>query len=287
MVGGGTAFVFIFGIVLLILNSHSSYLPSQMETNKSSTITTIIIPEGTIVANSTNYEPKMVRVIIGINNTVKWINESNESNGVWPDDNTTDPQFAATTDSNFILPGDSFEFTFTKSGIINYHGKEWLSGTVIILSNTTSVSNRSQITYYTQPKIMSHNSYDGIERSDGVVILNNRTYYQMTLNYTVDTLVQGKSIEFHNVIFSFPYGIGNTPGGSIMIPHIKFRDGSEEIYGKNVRFPNGSGYGIGVPVPSGPISSSVKIVTVLSNHIHPQAGITLYGNEIKLLVSIS
>jgi hypothetical protein len=136
--------------------------------------------------------------------------------------------------------------------------------------------------YHVQPKLTLQSTYDGINKETGIVTINNQTYYQTTINYTADTL-EGASVQFHNVTFSFPNRILVSPGGVTLIPDIKFQDGSEEIYGKNVRNPDGSGSGSGIGISSFP--NSPNTITVLSNHLNPQAGLTMYIDKIKLLVS--
>lgn len=138
-----------------------------------------------------------------------------------------------------------------------------------------------------KPKVELYDYYyDGIGKDNGTVSINNKTYYQTTLNYADYDLKKGTSIQFQNVIFTFPEGTMNTPGGSFIMLDIKFPDGSEEIYGENKKNPDGSGAlgGIGIPTQYGP-HLATNSTTVLGDHIMPQAGMTIYNDKIKLLVS--
>lgn len=128
-----------------------------------------------------------------------------------------------------------------------------------------------------------HGSYDGIDKDNGMVTINNQRYYLTTLNETVGEIKRGESIDFHNVTFSFPDGVFLTPGGIILIPDIKFQDGSEEVYGKSETFAGG-GYMSGIGISSIP-GASKEPVTVFTDHVHPQAALTLYNGSVKLLVS--
>lgn len=125
---------------------------------------------------------------------------------------------------------------------------------------------------HVNPKIVLYNSsYGRIDKkNDTLVTINNDTYYQTTLLYPVDDLKYGTVVKFQNVTFSFPNGLMRTIEGGMTTLDIKFQDGAEEIYEK-------------IPTRYGPVANND--VTVLSNHVMPQAGLTYYNGEIKLLVS--
>lgn len=144
-----------------------------------------------------------------------------------------------------------------------------------------------QGTYYrdihTQPEItLNDYNYPGIDQdSNTTVSINNQTYYQTTLNYSTYKLPAATPIQFHNVIFTFPAGTFLTPGGAIVMLDIRFADGYAETYGNHTA--NG-GSGIPVPTQYGP-HIAVNSTTILTNHAKPQAGITIYHDKIRLLVS--
>ncbi|MDH2908285.1 MAG: hypothetical protein PXX83_09360 [Candidatus Nitrosotalea sp.] len=66
---------------------------------------------------------------------------------------------------------------------------------------------------------------------------------------------------------------------------VKFSDGSEEIYGRKMMNSDGSGSGFGIGIPSKFGPPATTSIIVLSNHVMPQAGITIFHDKIKLLVS--
>lgn len=149
--------------------------------------------------------------------------------------------------------------------------------------------NLKQVHYYDSsnlnPKASLYDySYDGIEK-DGLVSINNQIFYQTTLDNDIYKL-KGISRQFHNVTFSFPEGTLATPGGAFVNLDVKFQDGFEEIYGGTTYNPDGSGSvgGISIPTQYGPHLATTSI-TVLGNHTMPQAGLTIYKDKIKLLVS--
>lgn len=129
-------------------------------------------------------------------------------------------------------------------------------------------------------------SYDGIDRDNTVVSINGQTYYQMTLQNTIHDLKKGTSVSFQNITFAFPEGVMITPGADLLVVNVNFLDGFQEIYGEHKVNPDGStNYGgILIPTQYGP-HYAVNSVTVLGNHMKPQAGITIYHDSIKLLVS--
>ncbi|HEU5487849.1 MAG TPA: hypothetical protein VFV16_03400, partial [Candidatus Nitrosotalea sp.] len=96
------------------------------------------------------------------------------------------------------------------------------------------------------------------------------------------------STSFHDVVFAFPQGTLNTPGASFVMLDMKFHDGFEEIYGGTALDQNGTAIkfgGIPIPTQHGP-RVATNSITILSNHTMPQAGITIYHDKIKLLVSV-
>ena len=196
--------------------------------------------------------------------------------------------------------GESYEFTFTEPGTFTYHGQPhpWQKGTIIILPPTDSEdissvktdNGTNQVHYYDSsnlhPQVVLYDYfYNGIDK-DGIVTINNQTYYQTTLDYDIYNLPKIRPIQFHNVTFSFPEGTLITPGGAFVTLDVKFQDGNEEIYGGTKTNPDGSGMGGGISVPTmyGP-HMATNSTTVLGNHTLPQAGITIYNDKIKLLVS--
>ena len=127
-------------------------------------------------------------------------------------------------------------------------------------------------------------SYQTIDNNSGTILIKNQTYYIMTATNTTYPVDPAVTVKFHQVIFSFPYGALATPGGAILPFDMTFPDGTTEAYGKITRNADGSDSmlsGIGL----GPGPSSNRTAIRLSEHIHPQSGIIMTENQIKLLVS--
>lgn len=87
----------------------------------------VVIQEGSSVEESgKNFEPRIITVVIGVNNTVAWINQDVVPNTVVADNNgEPDP----------LMQGEEFRYTFTRPGEFGYHSEPhpWMRGTVIVL----------------------------------------------------------------------------------------------------------------------------------------------------------
>lgn len=122
----GIAFVVLFSVM---------FQASSIKTNNVSVVT---IPAGASMPNG-NFEPEIIKVIIGVNNTVRWVNEDSVPSSVTAD-NKDDPAFSKATNNgsnqpNTLSPNETFQFTFTKEGEFSYHSEPhpWMRGTVVVL----------------------------------------------------------------------------------------------------------------------------------------------------------
>ncbi|MHB8547377.1 MAG: cupredoxin domain-containing protein [Nitrosotalea sp.] len=122
-----------------IRGSTSSIVPSMINqsSNASSNVSTVIIPKGSSDPSSgKNYEPRYLLVVLGVNNTVRWINEDDMPNTIVTDtNNQPDPLFEKGPYSKgVIMSGKSFNFTFTKIGEYQYDTEPhpWLYGWVVV-----------------------------------------------------------------------------------------------------------------------------------------------------------
>jgi len=108
-------------------------------------VTLVTIVEGASLATSDKtFEPKIIKVIIGVNNTVRWVNQDVTFNTIIAD-NMSDQEFWKATNPDessnvdqLLSPGETFEYTFTKPGQFGYHGEPHphMRGTVIVLSGS-------------------------------------------------------------------------------------------------------------------------------------------------------
>lgn len=110
-------------------------------TGSSGQVSVVVIPEGyNMPSSGKTYEPQVITVMIGVNNTVRWVNQDVTSN--WIEAGSyDDPDFALETmDIKLIPPGGSFEYTFEKAGEFGYYGKPHQQGTVIVLEQALSAN---------------------------------------------------------------------------------------------------------------------------------------------------
>ncbi|AFU58064.1 cupredoxin domain-containing protein [Candidatus Nitrososphaera gargensis Ga9.2] len=95
---------------------------------------TIIIPANASIpdANPT-FSPKEITVVLGVNNTVVWINQSNSPERVIGEDVNAPGDFGKIR-SLIEAGGGTWAFTFTEEGTYNYLSDihPWLKGTVIV-----------------------------------------------------------------------------------------------------------------------------------------------------------
>lgn len=99
---------------------------------KDYSIPTVIIPKGAVIDGHEMLIPKVITVVLGINNTVAWINEDDTAHGI----TSTSPDQVWGT-SGILKPGETYSHTFNESGIFPYHGEPhpWMTGKVIVLEN--------------------------------------------------------------------------------------------------------------------------------------------------------
>lgn len=96
----------------------------------------VIIPAGSSDQNSRkNFEPALITVVIGQNNTVKWVNKDDVPSAVRANDKSDPDFFDASHNSTVLTPNATFEFKFTKPGRFDYHSEPypWLHGTVVVV----------------------------------------------------------------------------------------------------------------------------------------------------------
>jgi len=94
----------------------------------------VIMPAGVGASQSLNFQPAHIRIVIGLNNTVSWINDDTAPHTVT---STTVPSGAASFDSGNMNPGAVYTHTFTQPGNYAYYCQyhSWMQGTVTVVSS--------------------------------------------------------------------------------------------------------------------------------------------------------
>jgi hypothetical protein len=90
----------------------------------------VIIPAGSAENLRLGFTPSLIKIVIGVNNTVIWKNEDVE----WHTAHSNIPEF----DSKMIPPGASFTHTFERAGSYPYHcdPHPWMTGLIIVAGSS-------------------------------------------------------------------------------------------------------------------------------------------------------
>ena len=139
-------------IVILVFGMLFSFLFVSEIVPERSRITIVIIPQDSALESSgRNFDPQVITVVNGMNNTVRWHNQDLTLYTVVASSND-DPLFYNATriqcenndyqdcvvipGKNQLPPDGTFEFTFTKPGVFDYHSvpHPHMKGTVIVLA---------------------------------------------------------------------------------------------------------------------------------------------------------
>ncbi|SRR5579884_1130586 len=127
--------------------------------------------------------------------------------------------------------------------------------------------------------IAVYGPYDNLDIENRVATIQGRTYH--FANYNPPYRMPESKVEFHKVLFTISYGF--IPSGCTVInPVFEFEDGTIERTSRTEPASRG-----GIRMIAVAANSQKPIVTVLSHHLHPQAGVTLWQKtgRLKLLVS--
>ena len=125
---------------IVIFISLSPLLPNVVTAHE---VAIVVIPEGaSLESNPEFFVPEVIKVMIGVNNTVRWVSQDTVPHGIVADSGYRDP-YSGSFDTyasadllgGFIMPGESYEFTFNEPGEYPYHGEPhpWMQGTVIVM----------------------------------------------------------------------------------------------------------------------------------------------------------
>lgn len=173
----GVAFVVIFSILITSFREPTGATQSVI----------VVIPEGSSLVSSerNNFEPETITVVIGVNNTVTWINEDNVGVGIRAGD-TTDPAFFnETEDSDMLGPNETFSFTFTKPGKFTYYSVPGphRHGTIVVqLSTDNTIPTSAGLSQYEAIQIVENDfksRQSDYDRINGIIVNNTSGYVRI------------------------------------------------------------------------------------------------------------
>lgn len=133
----------VIGAIVVAASASQSIYYSPTD-EPASLVSIVTIPKGARdIESGKNFEPSVIRVVIGVNNTVRWINqddwghliEADNADSTWFSEATRLAQDSSGNyvSKNVLEPGESFELTFEEIGEFPYHSKPWNRGIVIVL----------------------------------------------------------------------------------------------------------------------------------------------------------
>lgn len=130
--------VALVGLVLLISPIISLFSPLPLSSPPSTTTVTtrtgspqrvlVLILQGAARNPSApGYDPPSIKVVLGVNSTVTWVNQDREVHTV----TATDGSF----DSGDLVPSANFTYTLTRQGTYTYFClyHPWMKGTILVL----------------------------------------------------------------------------------------------------------------------------------------------------------
>ncbi len=122
-------------VAVAVSIAYLAIVPPGGNTTPTVTIQTveIRIPDGAAGNASLSFEPRVVTVVIGVNNTVQWRNFDSVAHTVTSTSVPTGAQ-AFGSASNLVEPGQEFTITFTVPGTYQYHCviHPHMEGTIVV-----------------------------------------------------------------------------------------------------------------------------------------------------------
>ncbi len=124
------------GVVVVIIVAAAAGAYYFLSSNSGSKIKTTMvdIPSGTGSNTALNFSPHTITVVIGVNNTIEFLNQDSVTHTVT---STSVPSGATSFDSGNLNAGTSFTVTLTTSGVYQYHctiHPSYMIGTITVKS---------------------------------------------------------------------------------------------------------------------------------------------------------
>ena len=93
-----------------------------------------MIPGSASPDQQDNFVPKLVNIQLGVDNHLIWTNSDDTPHTVTPDHRHTDSYSGDFGSPGVVKPGETYEFLFTESHVIEYHCQPhpWMTGTLEI-----------------------------------------------------------------------------------------------------------------------------------------------------------
>lgn len=126
----GVSLAIVAGLTINSTVPRNTFAPDILHPPQS---VTVVIPANASLSDANPaFSPKEIAVVLGVNNTVVWINQSSSPERVVGEDANAQDDFGKIR--SLIEPGGTWAFTFTEEGTYGYLSDihPWLKGTVIV-----------------------------------------------------------------------------------------------------------------------------------------------------------
>jgi plastocyanin len=118
-----------------ISSSATMTTSSSTAASPTSTKVTVSIPNGAGSVTTINFSPAKIKVVVGVNNTIVWVNNDPIPHTAT---STSVPSGASSFDSNTFNQGQTFELTLTVPGTYKYictlH-PSWMIGEIVVVGS--------------------------------------------------------------------------------------------------------------------------------------------------------
>ncbi len=117
-------------VVIIVGGVAAAYVLSM----KGPSTVIVNMPNGVGTNTSLNFSPQTITVVIGVNNTIKWVNQDSTLHTVT---STSVPSGANSFDSGNMNPSSTYSLTLALAGTYQYHctlHPAWMIGTIIVKS---------------------------------------------------------------------------------------------------------------------------------------------------------
>lgn len=129
-------------IIVLVVAVAGYYLVSGMGSGSSTTTTSspstskVTIASGAGSNNALNFNPPSFKVVVGVNNTVSWVNNDNVAHTITFTSAPSGVSSSSLTDPNNLNAGQTYTLTLATPGTYQYHCTfhSWLTGTITVLA---------------------------------------------------------------------------------------------------------------------------------------------------------
>lgn len=96
---------------------------------------TIRIPNGTGANQALNFSPQTIKVVVGVNNTITWVNDDTAFHTITFTSVPAGVSASSLTDPSNLAAGGSYSVTLTTLGTYQYHCTihSWMQGTIAVV----------------------------------------------------------------------------------------------------------------------------------------------------------